>query len=92
VLRDLWNEPSDNVKVVLDRHRQDVQSMMIQHFWEQKNWPLLEEHCVGVIEEIVSDVHLVGGSKSRFWELCAWRWDLWSGLLAAVNAQYPEQK
>jgi hypothetical protein len=91
-LHDLWVEPSKTVKVVIERHQNDVQSMMVQHLWEQNDWPLLEKHCVGIIEDTLDKVYHAGGSNSRFWELCAWRWDIWAGLLAAVNAQYPEQK
>jgi hypothetical protein len=91
-LHDLWDDPPKTLEPLLDRHRQDIQSMMIQHLWEQKAWPLLEQHCVGMIEDTLSNAHLVGGPKSKFWELCAWRWDLWSGLLAATHAMYPEQE
>jgi hypothetical protein len=80
-LHDLWDDPPKTLEPLLDRHRQDIQSMMI-----------LEQHCVGMIEDTLSNAHLVGGPKSKFWELCAWRWDLWSGLLAATHAMYPEQE
>jgi hypothetical protein len=85
-LRDLWDHPTADLEVVLDRHRSDVLALTTKLLWEQGAWEELETHCLNTIDEVHSNVHMVGGSKSKFWELCAWRWDLWSGLLAALHA------
>jgi N-terminal acetyltransferase B complex non-catalytic subunit len=91
-LQDLWDDPPNTLEPVIDRHRQDVQSMMIQYLREQEIWPLLQQHCLSMVKHAQSEVYVVGDSKSKLWELCAWRWDLWSGLLAAARGMYPEEE
>ncbi|KAL5121989.1 methionyl-tRNA synthetase [Pleosporales sp. CAS-2024a] len=90
-LRDLWDEPRKDLEIVMDRHRPDILALMEKLYWEQRDWANLELHCQGAIDEVLSNVQLVGSSKSRFWELCAWRYDLWSGLLAALKENYNVQ-
>ncbi|KAH8731426.1 hypothetical protein GQ44DRAFT_735904 [Phaeosphaeriaceae sp. PMI808] len=91
-LIDLWENPPESVKDILHRHRQDLSSLITRLLRERKDWFRLERHCLNTIDETLSNLSVVTHSKSRFWELCAWRWDLWTALLDAVHAIRPGQE
>jgi hypothetical protein len=84
-LSDLWKAPPDNLKAVLDLHKQDVRMLMTKMLLESKNWPLVEENSLTSIEQMLK-VATEDGSKSEILELCGRRWDLWSALLGALHA------
>jgi hypothetical protein len=92
-LHSLWNDPPDHLKTVLDRHRQDLSTLMLKLLQEQKDWVALERHCLDLINDTVTDSSLVDRRpETSFWELCAWRWDIWAGLLDAVHETRPGQE
>ncbi|KAH4609099.1 hypothetical protein HBH82_069530 [Parastagonospora nodorum] len=87
-LQEAWSNPSPAQKVLFDRHRSDITALMTKLLQEHKEWKQLEKHCVEAIDEIRLNLH---ASKSKFWELCAWRWDLWGAMVNAVYATRSEE-
>ncbi|KAJ4370649.1 hypothetical protein N0V83_005170 [Neocucurbitaria cava] len=87
----LWDNPPISLKKLLRTHRDDLMSLKTRILREQEDWPLLEAHCYASIEEVISLLNLAQDSKS-LWELCAWRWDLWNGLMEATAAIRPGQE
>ena len=81
----LWDNPPTSLKKLMKTHRDDLISLKTRLLKQQNDWLLLENHCYDSIEEVISQLNLVQDSKS-LWELCAWRWDLWSALLQATEA------
>ncbi|CAO2648943.1 Nn.00g098920.m01.CDS01 [Neocucurbitaria sp. VM-36] len=81
----LWDDPPSSLKKLMRTHRDDLISLKTRLLRQQNDWLLLENHCYDSIEEVISQLNLVQDSKS-LWELCAWRWDLWNGLLQATRA------
>lgn len=90
-LFELWDNPPISLKKLLRTHRDDLISLKTRLLRDQEDWPLLETHCHDSIEEVISFLNLAQDSKS-LWELCAWRWDLWSGLMEATAAIRPGQE
>lgn len=88
----LWENSPEHVKPALDRHRRDLSSLITKCLRGRKDWHRLERHCLNTISETLSDLSVQGDSKSSFWELCAWNWDLWAALLDAVHATRPEEE
>ncbi|KAH7401816.1 tRNA synthetases class I (M)-domain-containing protein [Phaeosphaeria sp. MPI-PUGE-AT-0046c] len=84
-LHDLWGNPPERLQPVFDRHRQDLLMVEIKLLREGSEWGLLEDRCTSTIAETVENLRLVGGSKTGFWELSAWRWEIWDALLASMR-------
>lgn len=88
-LQEAWNNPSPAQKILLERHRSDITALMTKLLQSQKEWEQLEKHCVEAIDEVRFNLH---ASRSKFWELCAWRWDLWEALVNAVCATRSQEE
>lgn len=86
-LEDIWLEPPKHIQSILHRHRPDILMLMIKLMRDNNELELLEEQCFAAIGETRENISLVGSHQSNFWELCAWRWDLWDALLHAVSAR-----
>jgi hypothetical protein len=91
-LQDLWRNPPKHLEALMDRHKHDLASLMTTLLMGQKEWQLLEAHCLDTIDTTLSELKHVSGSKSKFWEVCAWRWDLWGSLMMAVPKNRPESE
>ncbi|KAF2033776.1 hypothetical protein EK21DRAFT_57934 [Setomelanomma holmii] len=85
-LQQLWSEPPNKAleQIVLHQHRDDLNSVMTNVLRELEDWPVLEQHCERIISATLSDLKIASNEQSKFWELCAWRWDVWDGLIKAV--------
>ncbi|KAH7077321.1 N-acetyltransferase B complex non catalytic subunit-domain-containing protein [Paraphoma chrysanthemicola] len=93
-LEKLWNDPpNETLKEIIEhRHKEDLNSVLTKVFRERQTWPLLEQHCQKLITTTMSDMKSATGAQSPLWELCAWRWDVWDGLLKAVANNNPEKE
>jgi hypothetical protein len=92
-LQSLWADPPEHLKAVLDRHRQDLSTLMMKLLQEQKDWVALERHCLDLINDTVTNLSLVSRRpETNFGELCAWRWDIWASLLNALHGLRPGQE
>lgn len=85
-LESLWDDPPNEAlgEIILHRHRDNLNAVMTKVFREGEDWPLLERHCQKIITSTMSGLKVATDAQSTFWELCAWRWDIWDGLLKAV--------
>lgn len=84
----LWDNPPAALKGPMKTYRDELLSLKTRLLKQQEDWLALESHCLSCIEDTVSQRNLAQDSKS-LWELCAWRWDLWGALLAAIKAIHP---
>jgi len=90
-LFELWDNPPVALKGVMHTYRDELLNLKTRLLRDQKDWPLLEQHCLFVIDDTISKLNLAQDSKC-LWELCAYRWDIWDSLLAATKALYTGQE
>lgn len=86
----LWDNPPSRLEALLRTHKDDVVQMKTLMLRNAFAWELLEDHCIATINNIVS-LNTAEKSKS-VWELCAWRWDLWKGLILAIQNTCPKEE
>jgi hypothetical protein len=82
----LWEAPSESLKPIFKRHRDDVLALLTRAAKENEDWVLLERLCVETIDEKLADSSDTGDDRSKISELCARRSDLWGSLISAANA------
>lgn len=81
-LFELWDNPPPALKEVMSKHQSDLMSLKTRVLAEESKWDLLKDHCVACIEQAASQAE---NEPQRMWELCAWDWDVWKGLMDAVR-------
>ncbi|KAF1943638.1 hypothetical protein EJ02DRAFT_399997 [Clathrospora elynae] len=84
---ELWEllaYPPTTLRVLMRTHKDDLISLKTRLLLQQQDWLLLEKHCSDSLKETLMDLNVAQGSK-RLWELCAWRNDIWQGLLQAIR-------
>ena len=93
-LERLWEKPPNTSlrQIILDRHRDDLNAVMLRALLEREDWPLLERHCQDVVTKTISNSQAAAEAKSGVWELCAWRSDVWNGLMKAVTMNRPSHQ
>jgi hypothetical protein len=93
-LKEMWEKPPAHLHdAMLHHHRQDLDYMLMNILIRQKNWSELEQHCHRMLTETQWNLKLTASeSKSKFRQLCAWRWDVWENLLSAIYQNHPPAK
>jgi hypothetical protein len=89
-LQNLWKNPPKHLEALMNRHKHDLADLMATLLTRQKEWQLLEAHCLDTIDTTISELKHVSGPKSKFWEVCAGRWHLWGSLMRAVRTNRTE--
>lgn len=90
-LLELWANPPLALKTVMRTYRDELLNLTTRLLRRYEKWLLLQQHCLSVIEETISQLNLVENSNS-LWELCAWRSDVWEGLLTATTKLTPGEE
>ncbi|KAL6706881.1 hypothetical protein ACN47E_005024 [Coniothyrium glycines] len=91
----LWDNPPNHLEQLMRTHRDDISSLKTRLLRQQEDWPLLEQHCLSVINETIVGLEITGTSDrnpTSIWQLCAWNYDVWDSLMAALKNQYSEQE
>ncbi|KAF2832109.1 hypothetical protein CC86DRAFT_312914 [Ophiobolus disseminans] len=88
-LQDLWDEPPETLLPLISRHSDDLRMLTMDMLLEEKQWRQLEQHCRLTLETTRSRLELASTSKNKLWELCAWKWGVWTSLNCAVEAGRP---
>ncbi|KAH9878562.1 hypothetical protein IAQ61_001834 [Plenodomus lingam] len=86
-LMDLWKTAPQSLVTVMKTYHDELMNLLARLLRKEGNWELLEAHCLGVIESVISHMRETKETK-RFEELSAARWFIWDSLLHAIMELY----
>ncbi|KAH9860569.1 hypothetical protein J1614_011900 [Plenodomus biglobosus] len=86
-LLELWTAAPPSLSAVMRTYHDELMNLLARLLKREGNWKVLENHCLEVIDAAFAQVRETKDIK-RFHELCAVRWDIWDGLLRAIEKLY----
>ena len=87
----MWESPPAHLTAIMEKHQVDVSILKVELLTQAKQWSLLEEHTLKLIEDALalSDKE---GSSEPLRQLCASRWDVWKSLIEATSSSCPKDE
>lgn len=84
-LLNLWASPPAHLKMLFQRHRDDLLAVETRVARSCLDWELLGRHCEDTIQEKLSNLDLAKESHEKIRDLCAWNWEVWESLIEAAK-------
>ena len=87
----MWKSPPAHLTAIMEKHQVDVSILKVELLTQAKQWSLLEEHTLELIEEALA-LSTSNGDSEPLRQLCASRWDVWKGLIEAMSSSHPKEE
>lgn len=87
----MWKSPPAHLTAIMEKHQVDVSILKVESLTQAKQWSLLEEHTLDLIEDAIA-LSSKNGDSEPLRQLCASRWDVWKALIEATSESHPKEE